>query len=240
MKRLLFALCAAAWLGPSAAAQIYEPETKPLPQLDAARAVIAAALETMRTKAEVAPRLYETLRAAGGSVEAQSGLTPPCLLAEKAEEAVKSPLILCSDALGSKPKDYAVFYISEQIGRLVSTGMPECAEKEYMALSLGARSWIEVGGQVMADRPAADRLQEWWQAFGMGPFLARRSAQGQTTLAGLLAANLQAQRDASRSEPQLSALRAEQASLKAFQAQAAAFASEESEWLKRWNTFEVK
>jgi hypothetical protein len=240
MKPILFAFCAFALLAPYASAQVYDPETKPLPPLDAAHAVIGAALETMRSGAEVPPKLFQSLRAAGGTVEVQAGQSQPCVLTEKNVKGVKSPLILCSDSLGSKPMDYAVFYISEQVGRMVAADMPECAEKEYMALSLGARSWIEAGGQVMADRPAADRLQEWWKAFGMKAYLAKHAERGQATLAGLMAANLQAQKDAGRSESQLAALRAEQARLKAAQAQAAAFASDESEWLKRWNTFEVK
>jgi hypothetical protein len=254
MKQILFALCAAALAGPacaqttlegafsraSMAVEIYQVGTNPLPPLDASRVVIAAALETMRTRVDVAPRLFQSLRAAGGSVDAQLGLPQPCVLTETAENGAMAPRILCSDAIGRKPKEYAVFYIAEQIGRWEAAGMPECAEKDYMVVSLASRSWMEAGGQLLADRPAADRLQEWWSSYGMDAFLARRSTAGQATLAGLLEANLRAQEDAGRTEAQRSALREEQARLMAFQAQAAAFAADEAGWLKRWNTFDVK
>ncbi|MBI5240055.1 MAG: hypothetical protein HY926_06255 [Elusimicrobia bacterium] len=251
MKLVMSVLCAAAVLAPSVqaqvslensfgrlSAQIVQDGPKPLPPLEAARAVIAAALETMRTRYEVAPRLFQSLRAAGGSVDARLGQAELCVLTEKTAEGVASPLILCSEAIGKKPRDYAVFYISEQIGRLVAAGMPECVEKDYMAVSLAARSWIEVGGQLMADRAAADRLQEWWGAFGMATFVARREAFGQPSLAGLLAANLRAQKAPGRSPAELAKLQAEEKSLRDFQAQAAAFASDEADWLKKWNTLD--
>ena len=238
MKQVLLALCAAALAAPSAFAQITPDGPKPLPAVEAARTIIAVALETMRTRVEVAPRLFQSLRAAGGSVDARLGQAQLCVLTEKTEQGAVSPLILCSDEIGRKPKDYAVFYIAEQIGRLVVAGMPECAEKDYMVVSLAARSWIEVGGQLMADRPAADRLQEWWNAFGMKAFVERRSAAGQAALAGLLETNLRAQKVPGRSEAELARLRAEEQSLQEFQAQASAFAAEEAVWLKNWNTLD--
>lgn len=250
MNLVMSLFCAAVLSAPSAQAQvslegsfgrlssqIVQDGPKPLAPAEAARTVIAAALETMRQRYEVAPGLFQSLKAAGGSVDVRLGQSETCVLTEKTADGVSSPLILCSEAIGKKPKDYAVFYIAEQIGVLVSAGMPECAEKDYMAVSLAARSWIEVGGQVMADRPAADRLQEWWGAFGMKTFVARRSAFGQASLASLLEANLRAQK-VQRGEAQLAQLRGQEKVIREAQAQAAAFAAQEAEWLKKWNTLD--
>lgn len=225
------------FLSASRAALAYQQGPKPLPPLEAARAVVDAALKAMKTRGEVAPGLLATLQGAGGSVEVAAGLSEFCVLTEKSQNGRKSPLIKCSEALGQKPKDYAAFYIAERIAQLRLVLMPECAEKDYIVISLMGRSWIEVGGQLMADRPAADRMQEWWDSFNMKAFAARRGVKGQATLGGLLADNLKAQKSPGRTEGELQALRAQEARLRSLIAEAAGFAREEAGWLQRWSPF---
>lgn len=221
----------------SQAMRLYVDGPKPLAPREAARVMIQAVLQRMKARGEVSPGLVRTLSAARASVAVGTGLRQACLLTEQvqAETGRVLPVILCSEAVGQMSRDYASLYIAEQIALLRLQVMPACAEKDYMVVSLMTRSWIEQGGQLMAEPAVAARMSEWERSFGMPDFMARRAAKGQATLESLLRDNLAAQKAPQRTEAELAGLRREEDNLRRAVAASAAFAREESDWQRRWN-----
>jgi hypothetical protein len=60
------------------------------------------------------------------------------------------------------PRVLSVF-IAEKVTTLMLADMPDCAERQYMALSMGTRTWLELGGDAKK-LPVIEPLNGWKDA----------------------------------------------------------------------------
>lgn len=205
----------------------------PAESLDPAERVLDVAVTGMRDGAGVGEQLIELLDAKGVGREIRPGQKQ----VSDVEGVGDRQKITLSPAIAALSPRYAALHLAQSAAQIQLQDMPDCAEKEFMVLSLTVRSWLEMGGDRtqlplfdgIRDEAMARKVETWFSS-NMDSYVRDAKAKGRPTLSSLRAEKeSQLARAVCESEEQ--GLYKDLAWIQKQNERAASFAKDETEWL---------